>query len=57
MHVQDQFITVKQLSRGTAQGLFDCLTSALECMKITGWEKKMIGFGCDGCNANMGERG
>ena len=29
----------------------------MEYMGITDWEKRMIGLGCDGCNANMGERG
>ena len=26
-------------------------------MGIADWEQKRIGLGCDGCNANMGERG
>lgn len=25
-------------------------------MGVTGWENKLIGFGCDGTNANIGER-
>ena len=31
--------------------------NALEYMGVTGWENKLIGFGCDGTNANIGERG
>ena len=27
----------------------------MEYMRVTGWEDKLIGFGCDGANANMGE--
>ena len=30
VHVRDSFFTVRQLSRGTAQGLFDCLKKAIE---------------------------
>ena len=26
-------------------------------MGVMGWQKKLIGFGCDGCNANMGKTG
>ena len=26
-------------------------------MGITNWQTKMIGLGCDGCSANMGDRG
>ena len=28
----------------------------MEYMRVTGWEDELIGFGCDGANANMGER-
>lgn len=35
--------------------LFDCLKSALEYMGVVGWENKLIGFGCDGTNANIGK--
>ena len=27
----------------------------MEYMRLTGWEDKLIGLGCDGANANMGE--
>ncbi len=57
VHVRDSFFTVRQLSRGTAQGLFDCLKRAVEYMGAANWETKLIGFGCDGTNANMGDRG
>ena len=60
VHVRDRFFffTVRQLGRGTASGLMECLERALLYMAITDWEqKKMIGLGCDGCSANMGERG
>lgn len=48
---------MRQLQRGTGQGLFECLKSAVEYMGVTGWESKLVGFGCDGTNANIRERG
>ena len=56
VHVHDSFFTVRQPKSGTAQGLFDCLKSAVKHMGATDWEKKLIGFGCDGANVNIGER-
>ena len=55
--MRDRFFTVRQLGSGTAQGLFQCLTKAMEYMGVIDWEKRMIGLGCEGCHANMGERG
>ncbi len=57
VHVHDSFFAVRQLSRGTAQGLFDCLKRAVEYMGAADWETKLIGFGCDGTNANIGTEG
>ena len=57
VHVRDRFFTVRQLNSGTGQGLLQCLRKAMEYMGVTDWEKRMIGLGCDGCSANMGERG
>ena len=54
VHVRDRFFTVRQLNSGTGQGLLQCVRKAME---YTDWEKRMIGLGCDGCSANMGERG
>ena len=48
---------VRQLQRGAGQGLFESLKSAVKYMGVTGWESKPVGFGCDGTNANIGERG
>lgn len=53
VHVHDSFFTVRQLSLGTAKGLFDCLKRAVEYMGVADWETKLIGFGCDGTNANI----
>ena len=57
VHVRDKFFTVRQLSSGTAHGLFDSFKDAIKYMGVTNWETKMIGFVCDGCSANMGGRG
>jgi hypothetical protein len=47
--------SVRQLKSGTGLELFECLKSAVEYMGVNGWEIKLIGFGCDGTNANIGE--
>ena len=47
---------MRQLGSGTAQGLFQCLSRAMEYIGVTDWEERMIGLGCDGCSTNMGER-
>ena len=55
--IVNAFFSVSQLKSGTGKGLFDCLKNALEYMGVTGWENRLIGFGCDGTNANIGECG
>jgi len=57
VHVLNSFFTVRKPKSGTGQGLFDCLKSAIEYMGVTDWETKLIGFGCDGTNANIGGHG
>ena len=57
VHVCDRYFAVRQLHSATAQGLFDCFRKAIDYMGAVHWETKMVGFGCDGTNANMGERG
>ena len=46
---------MRHLKSGTGQGLIDCLKSAVEYMGVTEWETKLVGFGCYGTNANIGE--
>ena len=53
VHVCDKYFTDRELCSGTAQDLFDCL----KYMGVEKWETKMIGLGCDGCSANMGDKG
>ena len=61
VHVCDSFITVtvRHLSSGTGQALFDCLLVAVEYLGLgaTDWKAKLIGFGCGSTNANMANGG
>ena len=57
IRVRSQFLTVRRLESCTAQGLFTCLQAALAYVGITNWEKRLIGFGCDGATLNIGARG
>ena len=53
--VRDKFFTVRQLRRGTGQGLYDCFKQAMAYVEVppTEWKQKMIGLGCDGTAANL----
>lgn len=53
---QEHFFAVRNLKSATAKGLHESLTTAMEYMRVTDWKKKMIGFGCDGANTNMGQQ-
>ena len=57
VYIRDSFFTVRHLSSGTGQGLFDCVKNAVEYMGAADWETKLIGFGYDGTNANMADGG
>ena len=57
VHIRDSVFTVRHLSSGTGQGLFDCVKKAVEYMGAADWESKLIGFGCNGTNANMADGG
>ena len=48
---------MRHLSSGTGWGLFDCVQKAVEYMGADDWETELIGFGCDGTNANMADGG
>ena len=56
VNIRDKFFAVRQLSRGTGQGLYDCLKKAMAYMGVTPieWKSKMIGLGCDGASSNLG---
>ena len=57
VHIHDSFFTVKHLSSGTGWSLFNCVQKAVEYMGADDWEAKLIGFVCDGTNANMADGG
>ena len=57
VRVSSQFLTVRLPGGCTAQGLFSFLQAALSYVGIPNWEKKIIGFGCDGTSVNIGGRG
>ena len=43
---------------GDAKGLFDCLKLAVKDVGLPNeWNKKLVGFGCDGTSVNLGEPG
>ena len=51
--VRNRFFAIRHLSSATAQGLFKFFKRVVEYMKLDEWKTKMIGFGCDGSNANF----
>ena len=57
VHVCDKFLAIRRPSRSNAEGLFECFTRALIHAGVTDWENKLVGFGCDGTNINLGANG
>ena len=57
VHVRNRFLSVRHLSSGTAEGLFECLQNAVSCVGIEGWEDKLIGSVFDGTSANIAAGG
>ena len=55
MHLRNVFLCVRQPSSTNAEGLCECFGRALSYMGID-VPHKLVGFGCDGTNVNMGER-
>ena len=50
------FFTARQFENGTGEGLLNCITHTMEYVSIDNWKNKLIGVGCDGASANMGNR-
>ena len=48
---------VRQPKSVDAVGLFECFKKALAYLGMSEENSKLIGFGCDGANVNMGNRG
>ena len=49
----DKFLTVRRPERANADGLFACLNAAIKYVGMSKWERKLIGFRCDGASVNM----
>jgi len=54
VHVRNNFFCVCQPMSTTAVGLSNCVTRALSYIGIDKIEK-LVGFGCDGANVNIGD--
>ena len=50
VHVQSRFLTVRRPQHSDASGLYECFVRALMYAGVTGWENKLVGFGCDGAS-------
>ena len=57
IHVRNRLFAVRQPVRANAEGLFECFTRALDYVNIVNWKDKLVGFGCDGANVNIGANG
>ena len=57
VHVRNSFFAVNHLHSSTSLGLFESFKGAVEYMEIKQWKSRMIGFGCDGTNANIASGG
>eukprot|EP00731_Ephydatia_muelleri_P017065 Em0010g163a len=57
VHVRSRFLAVQEIKRANAEGLFQCFKNAMSHVGISDWETKVIGFGCDGTNANIASGG
>lgn len=57
VHLKSHFFCIKQPSQGNAEGLYDCFVKAMSYMGVADELHKLVGFGCDGTNVNMGEGG
>ena len=58
LHIQDRFLTVKYLESATGEELYKCFDDMVSCIGIQDLvEQKLVGFGCDGTNANIADGG
>ena len=55
VYLRNVFLCVRQPSSANAEGLYECFGRTLSYMGID-VPHKLVGFGCDGTNVNMGER-
>ena len=58
VHVRNRYLCVRQpIKSACTSGLVECFESALSYLGLDEEPSKLIGFGCDGANVNMGEAG
>lgn len=56
VHVHNRYLCVCQPESVCATGLFTSFQRALAYLDLDQQRSKLIGFGCDGANNNMGQR-
>lgn len=57
VHVRNRYLCVRQPKTVCATGLFDSFQRALAFYQLDEQPSKLIGFGCDGANVNIGGGG
>ena len=57
VHVRNRYFCVRQPKSVCATGLFESFERALAYVEVDQKPSKLIGFGCDGANVNMGDNG
>ena len=57
VHVRNRYLCVRQPNSVCATGLFEAFQRALAYLELDQQPSKLIGFGCDGANVNMGNNG
>ena len=58
LHVRDRFLAVRYLVSSTGEGLYKCFDEMLCYVGMqNSVEHKLVGFGCDGTNANIADGG
>ena len=58
LHIRDRFLAVKYLDCGTGEVLYKCFDEMVSSIGMQDLvEQKLVGFGCDGTNANIADSG
>lgn len=57
VNVTSRYFSVRQPISTNAEGLYQTLIKAFEYMHISDWERKLVGFGCDGASVNIAPNG
>ena len=57
VHTCDKFHTIRQPNSSNAEGLYECFVKVVSYVGVADWESKLIGFGCNGTNVNIGSHG